>query len=119
MDLPTNTDDESQTSLSRNVVVTTVLGLPLQPNLIAFLCSVLLDVRLGALEELLPLLVVGGALLHIQWNKYRYNILFFTDYSSSTIHSSDSEHGHEIHLSLRDISNILVLLKLYSNNITC
>lgn len=67
MNSPPNTHDKSKPSFSRNVVVTTILGLSLQSNFIPLLLSVLLDVRLGTLEDLFPLLVGCSASL----KKYR------------------------------------------------
>ena len=62
---PTNTDDKSETSFSRNVVVATVLGLSLQPDLVTLLCSVFFDILLSTFKDGLPFLVVLGTLLQI------------------------------------------------------
>lgn len=49
--LPSDSDDKGQLVLSGNVKVSMLLGLTLQPNNIAFLFTVLLDILFRALED--------------------------------------------------------------------
>jgi len=55
----TDAHHEGQLGLGRHIVAVVLLGLPLEPDLVALLLAVLLHVLLGALEHLLPLGVRG------------------------------------------------------------
>jgi len=59
IDIPLDTDNENQFSLSRYVGTATLLGNTSKADLLALRVPVLLDVLLGALEDDTALLLVG------------------------------------------------------------
>ena len=57
--IPLDADNEDDLGLGRDVVRTRLLGLTGKADLLALLVAILLDVRLGTLEDDLALLLVG------------------------------------------------------------
>lgn len=133
-DSPLDPDDEVDLGLGRDVEVTSLPGLPLQPDLLPLLVSVLLDVLVGTLEDDLSLglsllLVVvmrrGSSKDNRKTEIDRVSLPYSQSSSSSTTPRRNTATHHPHHLPTRffsktvsperwlTITGIIVVLPFY------